>query len=320
MSPRVIVDLLEVTGPWVVDLFRSTDPFAPAHWAVTWAGEETLAALVRRRPRLHRALAAPAADPRRGRRPAADRAASGCTRCSTCSSGRCRSLSGHAGRGGTSVRVTIEGAAGGDWTLRREAGAVATLRRPSCPAAATVTMTDDTAWRLFSKGLEGDAARARVKIGGDQALGAVARGRARRAGLSRGWRPSAGDERRRRQHRVDHLGSKTPLDGEQSRRCRAPSPRPGTLGPAHSTRPVAARRARAPDRPAAERAAGRPTGVAVTRPTHATPPPIPPGPASARRATVPAHDRKRERPASDPGRRARPAWRREPRAGRRRAP
>ena len=38
MSPRVLVDLLEVTGPMVVELFRSIDPHAPAHWAVAWAG------------------------------------------------------------------------------------------------------------------------------------------------------------------------------------------------------------------------------------------------------------------------------------------
>ena len=37
------MDLLEVTGPWVVDLFGAADPFAPAHWSVTWAGEESSA-------------------------------------------------------------------------------------------------------------------------------------------------------------------------------------------------------------------------------------------------------------------------------------
>jgi hypothetical protein len=37
-------------------------------------------------------------------------------------------------------------------------------------------MSDDTAWRMFSKGLAREAARARVAIGGDQALGAVAVG------------------------------------------------------------------------------------------------------------------------------------------------
>src|SRR4051794_25247981 len=40
MSPRVLIDLLEITGPWVEELFRSIDPDATAHWPVAWAGEE----------------------------------------------------------------------------------------------------------------------------------------------------------------------------------------------------------------------------------------------------------------------------------------
>jgi hypothetical protein len=36
-------------------------------------------------------------------------------------------------------------------------------------------MTDDAAWRLFAKQLKGEAARGRVSVGGDQALGDVAR-------------------------------------------------------------------------------------------------------------------------------------------------
>ena len=34
-------------------------------------------------------------------------------------------------------------------------------------------MSDDTAWRLFSKGLKPDAAAARVRIEGDQPLGSI---------------------------------------------------------------------------------------------------------------------------------------------------
>jgi hypothetical protein len=77
---------------------------------------------------------------------------------------------------GTAVRLAIEGPAGGDWTLRREAGAWKLLAGRDSGPDATVTMSDDTAWRLFSKGLGRDAARARVRIDGDQALGEVALG------------------------------------------------------------------------------------------------------------------------------------------------
>ncbi|HET9726892.1 MAG TPA: hypothetical protein VFP28_08240, partial [Gemmatimonadales bacterium] len=75
---------------------------------------------------------------------------------------------------GTTVAVVLEGAAGGEWTLRREAERWNLYAGSAGGSAATVTMTDDTAWRLFSKGLKGDAARSRVTIAGDQALGAAA--------------------------------------------------------------------------------------------------------------------------------------------------
>ncbi|HET8836167.1 MAG TPA: maleylpyruvate isomerase family mycothiol-dependent enzyme [Gemmatimonadales bacterium] len=175
MSTRVIVDLLEVTGPWVVELFRATDPFAPAFWGVTWAGEPASphwfdvgrdyterwlhqqqirdavgAAPLTGREWLHPVLdlfvrALPFAYRDTGAQP------------------------------GTTVVVSIEGGAGGEWTLRREEQRWALYAGAVPGPAATVTMTDDAAWRLFAKQLKGDAARGRVTVAGDQALGDVAR-------------------------------------------------------------------------------------------------------------------------------------------------
>ena len=174
MSPRVIVDLLEVTGPWVVNLFQATDPFAPAHWAVTWAGEETsphwfdvgrdyterwlhqqqIRDAVGARPLIEWVWLHPVLDLFVRALPFAYRDTPA--------------------QDGVTVGVTIEGEAGGRWTLQREPGRWRLYAGTAPAPAATVTMTDDTAWRLFSKGLKGDAARARVRIDGDQALGAVA--------------------------------------------------------------------------------------------------------------------------------------------------
>ena len=39
LSPRVIVDLLDVTGKWVADYVSSLPPHAPASISVLWAGE-----------------------------------------------------------------------------------------------------------------------------------------------------------------------------------------------------------------------------------------------------------------------------------------
>jgi hypothetical protein len=77
---------------------------------------------------------------------------------------------------GTELHLAIEGDAGGDWTLRREPGGWQLYTgAPRAPAAA-VRMDQDTAWRLFSKGLGPVVARERVAVEGDQALGSVVLG------------------------------------------------------------------------------------------------------------------------------------------------
>jgi uncharacterized protein (TIGR03083 family) len=172
MSPRVIVDLLDVTGPQVAALFASLDPFGPAHFGVSWAGEEhsqnwfdigrdyTERWLHQQQIRI--AVDAPGLLERRWLFPVLDLFV--------------RSLP-HTYRGvmrpdGTAVVVEITGDAGGEWTLVRRSGAWQLFRGAAGVRAATATMTSDTAWRLFSKALKTDAERARVTLAGDQALGA----------------------------------------------------------------------------------------------------------------------------------------------------
>ncbi|PYY00489.1 MAG: hypothetical protein DMG64_16785 [Acidobacteria bacterium] len=43
LSPRVLIDLMEITSNEVHAFFRGLDPNAPALWGVTWAGEESSA-------------------------------------------------------------------------------------------------------------------------------------------------------------------------------------------------------------------------------------------------------------------------------------
>ncbi len=175
MSPRVIVDLLEVTGPWVVELFRATDPFGPGFWGVSWAGEEASAHWFDvgrdyterwlHQQQIRDAVGAPPLTGRAWLHPVLDlfvRALPFAYRDA-------------AAKPGTTVVVAIEGEAGGEWTLRREAQRWGLYAGAAPGAAATVTMTDDAAWRLFAKQLKGEAARGRVSVGGDQALGDVAR-------------------------------------------------------------------------------------------------------------------------------------------------
>lgn len=39
LSPRLLVDLLDVTGRWVAEFVEQLDPFAPSLFPVAWAGE-----------------------------------------------------------------------------------------------------------------------------------------------------------------------------------------------------------------------------------------------------------------------------------------
>jgi uncharacterized protein (TIGR03083 family) len=173
MSPRVIVDLLEVTGPWVVDLFRATDPFAPGFWSVTWAGEETsphwfdvgrdYTERWLHQQQIRDALGAPPLTGREWLHPVLNlfvRALPFAYRNTGAAPG-------------TTIVLAIEGAAGDQWTLRRDGQQWGLYAGAAASSTATATMTDDTAWRLFSKGLRGEAARARVTVTGDHALGEV---------------------------------------------------------------------------------------------------------------------------------------------------
>ena len=176
MSPRLLIELLEVTGPMVVELFRSIDPHAPAHWAVAWAGEEAsehwfdvgrdYTERWLHQQQIRDAVGAPPLTGREWLNPVLDlfvRAVPVAYRAQV--------------RGdGTAVRLAIEGPAGGEWTVRREASAWRLLAGRHPAPDATVTMSDDIAWRLFSKGLSRDTARASVRIDGDQTLGEVALG------------------------------------------------------------------------------------------------------------------------------------------------
>jgi uncharacterized protein (TIGR03083 family) len=176
LSPRILVDLLEVTGPWVVELFRSVDPAAPAHWSVTWAGEGQSAHwfdvgrdYTERWLHQQQIRDAVGAAPLTGREwlhPVLDLF----VRALPYTFRDVRRPE------GTTFRLAIEGPAGGDWTLRREANGWRLFTGIAPDPDAGATLSDDTAWRLFSKGLRPEVARDRVRIDGDQALGAVVLG------------------------------------------------------------------------------------------------------------------------------------------------
>jgi uncharacterized protein (TIGR03083 family) len=72
---------------------------------------------------------------------------------------------------GTHVRLVITGEAGGAWSLVRARGSWGLFSSVDAGAAATVTLPQDVAWRVFTKGIAFEDARRVAQIEGDAALG-----------------------------------------------------------------------------------------------------------------------------------------------------
>ena len=75
---------------------------------------------------------------------------------------------------GTRIHLTITGEAGGEWTLLRDKGQWVLGKATASEAHASVSLEQETAWRLFTKGISKDDALLRVTISGDSSLGAIA--------------------------------------------------------------------------------------------------------------------------------------------------
>jgi uncharacterized protein (TIGR03083 family) len=82
-----------------------------------------------------------------------------------------RAFAGAPAPAGTTVEVAVGGAGGGSWVLTRTPDGWRVARGSAAQPAARVTLDAETAWRLWTKGIGQDAARAAVSISGDRALG-----------------------------------------------------------------------------------------------------------------------------------------------------
>jgi uncharacterized protein (TIGR03083 family) len=171
LSPRVLMDLMDLAGPQLHAYFQSLDPNAPARFGVAWAGEETSANWFDigreyterwlHQQQICEAVGAPGLTEKKWLHPALDifvRALPFTYR------------EVPAGPG-TTISIEIAGPAGGAWTLARERLRWTLGAGPEKAAAARVSLGQDTAWKLFSKGLSAEEAGRRIKIEGDQRLG-----------------------------------------------------------------------------------------------------------------------------------------------------
>jgi uncharacterized protein (TIGR03083 family) len=171
MSPEVLIQLLGLTGLQVAEFFLSLDPFAPALFSVAWAGEDTslnwfdIAREYTERwlhqQQIRDAVGAPGLTAREWLHPVLDvflRALP-------------YSFRGVDRGAGSAMGIEIQGDAGGVWTLLRTPPRWELLVGPHHRPDASVRLSQDTAWRLLSKGLKAGEATARVSIQGDSDLG-----------------------------------------------------------------------------------------------------------------------------------------------------
>jgi uncharacterized protein (TIGR03083 family) len=171
ISPRLLIEFLEVTGAQVCELFKSLDPFAPALFGVAWAGEQEsqnwfdvardYTEKWHHQQQIRDAVGAPALTDRRWLFPVLD----------TFLRGLPHTYRETQADDGSDVVFIIAGEAGGAWTLKREGGAWGLYTGESDSSVCEVRMDHDAAWRLLTKGLSREEAEARIEIAGDDRLG-----------------------------------------------------------------------------------------------------------------------------------------------------
>lgn len=171
LSPTVLIDMMKMACEQSAAFHESLDPFVPAAFSVSWAGEATspnwfdtarelterwhhqqqirmatnrpgimtpelyypvLDCFIRGLPHLYRNTEAPS---------------------------------------GTVLLVEITGACGGQWLLASENSKWELVKESDAKPAAQVTIPQIIAWRVFTKGIDRDLARAQIQIEGDPNLG-----------------------------------------------------------------------------------------------------------------------------------------------------
>jgi uncharacterized protein (TIGR03083 family) len=169
MSPRVLIEMLALTGPQVAAYVESLDPEAPARFSVAWAGDELspnwfdvgrdYTERWHHQQQLRDAVAAPGLTSREWLFPVLDIFM--------------RSLPftyrGEAAPAGTTIDFELEGPAGGSWSLRRD-NSWRLFRGPAPQPSCAVRLDQDTVWRMFTKGIAAEAAARRATVEGTALL------------------------------------------------------------------------------------------------------------------------------------------------------
>jgi uncharacterized protein (TIGR03083 family) len=171
LSPPVLISLMELASRESGAYHASLDPFAPAVFAVSWAGEESslnwFDTAREFTERWHHQQQIRVAVDRSGiATPELYHPVLDCFMRAL--SYAYRNISGDPG---TVLEFEITGDCGGVWWLHRDTTAWRLVDRALAPPAAKATIPQEIAWRIFTKGIARDAAAAQTHIEGNSALG-----------------------------------------------------------------------------------------------------------------------------------------------------
>jgi uncharacterized protein (TIGR03083 family) len=170
LSPQILIDLMRTTCSQSADFHESLDPFAPAVFAVSWAGEDaslnwfdTARELTERwhhQQQIRLATNRPGLMTPELYHPVLDCFLRGLPHL-------CRELDAPTT---TTIEVEISGDCGGHWFVSKGPTAWALVRNPTATIAAHVTIPQALAWRLFTKGIDRGTARAQIQLEGNPEL------------------------------------------------------------------------------------------------------------------------------------------------------
>jgi len=171
MSPPVLIDLMQLACDQSACFHESLDPFAPAAFAVSWAGEErslnwfdTARELTERwhhQQQIRLATNRPGIMTPELYHPVLDCFVRGLPYLY-------RDVEAALGK---TLLLEIPGECGGRWFLSRTSNGWGFVDGNGADLASRVTIPAALAWRVFTKGIDGKSARAQIGIEGDPVLG-----------------------------------------------------------------------------------------------------------------------------------------------------
>jgi hypothetical protein len=171
LSPPVLLDMMTSACEQSASFHESLDPFAPATFNVSWAGEETslnwfdtareLTERWHHQQQIRRATNRPGIMTPNLYHPVLDCFARGLPHLY-------RDVNSPVG---TTLLLEISGECGGQWFLARGSTRWNFVSQLAGEVASHVTIPQELAWRVFTKGIDRDSARRQIAVEGDRRLG-----------------------------------------------------------------------------------------------------------------------------------------------------